>query len=210
MSEPRKNRGRPPDPAKRAAILAAARSIFLAGGPQRLSIEAIAREAGVSKVTIYSHFTDLPGLMRSVVLAQMSQMMVFMDELPGDRQELRIALVEFGLRLMTFLTGDEYLAMIRVMVSQTEQQPWLAPLIYQEGAEMTCDKLADLLAEAARRGDLGPHDSRRAAEQLLGMWQGIQTTGLVMGGCPPPDAETLRERIECAVDLILRACGPAC
>lgn len=98
--------------------------------------------------------------------------------------------------------------MVRVMVSQTDQQAWLAPLIYQEGAEMTCGKLADLLAAAAERGDLGPHDSRRAAEQLLGMWQGIQSTGLVIGGCPQPTTDILRERIECAVDLILRAHGP--
>ena len=44
--------GRPPDPAKQRAILDAARSLLFQGGPGELSMEAVARRAGVSKVTM--------------------------------------------------------------------------------------------------------------------------------------------------------------
>jgi TetR/AcrR family transcriptional regulator, mexJK operon transcriptional repressor len=208
-TQPRRNRGRPPDPAKRTAILTAARSLFFSGGPQRLSIEAIAREAGVSKVTIYSHFSDLQGLMHALILEQRSNMTAALEQLPSDPRGLRQTLIDFGLCLMEFLTSDEFLGLQRMLVSQASQQPWLGPLIYQEGAEATRAKLADLLSHAATRGDLSPHDSRKAAEQLLGMWQGIQTTGLMIGGCPQPSREVLRERVECAADLILRAYAPS-
>src|SRR5256885_15392928 len=53
-SKPR--RGRPRDPERYQRILEAARSHFYAHGLERASVEAIAAEAGVSKMTAYSHF----------------------------------------------------------------------------------------------------------------------------------------------------------
>jgi TetR/AcrR family transcriptional repressor of mexJK operon len=206
---PRRSRGRPPDETKHAAILAAARALFFSGGLQSLSIEAVARAAQVSKVTVYAHFTDLPGLIRKVILAQRTDMTAALEGLPKTPGGLRQALIEFGLCLMDFLTGDEFLTLQRMLATQAGQQPWLGPLIYREGAEATRAKLARLLETSVEHGDLRPHDSLQAAEQLLGMWQGIQTTGLLIGGCPPPTPEVLRRRVECGVDLILSAHAPA-
>lgn len=207
---PRRARGRPPDEVKHTAILVAARALFFSGGLQSLSIEAVARAAGVSKVTVYAHFSDLPGLIREVILAQRTNMTAALEGLPSDPEGLRQALIDFGLCLMDFLTGDEFLTLQRMLATQAGQQPWLGPLIHREGAEATCAKLARLLDASVDRGDLRPHDSLQAAEQLLGMWQGIQTTGLLIGGCPRPTPAVLRRRIECGVDLILSAHAYPC
>ncbi len=198
-------RGRPPDAAKRAAIIAAARALLFRGGVARLSIEAVARAAGVSKVTVYAHFSDLPGVMRAVILAQRNMMTAALEGLPTAPAALRQALLTFGMSLMTFLTGDEFLNLQRLLASQAGQQPWLGQLLYQEGAEATRTKLAELLAAAVECGALRAHDTAQAAEQLLGMWQGFQATGLLIGGCPRPSSEVLQTRIEASVDLMLTA-----
>ena len=44
--------------AKRQAILDAAKSLFLTHGYANTSMDAVATLAGVSKLTVYSHFTD--------------------------------------------------------------------------------------------------------------------------------------------------------
>ncbi|EGV17810.1 TetR/AcrR family transcriptional regulator [Thiocapsa marina] len=201
-------RGRPPDPAKHAAILAAARRLFFSGSIQALNIEAVARASGVSKVTVYSHFGDLQGLIRAVVLLQRSEMTAALDDLPSGQRGLRQALIELGCALMGFLSSDDYVALQRMLASLAGQENWLGTLVYRDGAEATRDRLAARLAEASARGDLRAHDSRLAAEQLLGMWQGIQTTGLLSGGCPRPNAEELRRRVECGVEVLLRAYAP--
>ena len=59
--------GRPKDPAKREAILAAAQVLFLGNGYEGSSMEAIAAEAGVSKLTLYSHFKDKEALFSAAV-----------------------------------------------------------------------------------------------------------------------------------------------
>jgi TetR/AcrR family transcriptional repressor of mexJK operon len=47
---------------KRAAILDAAMALFPARGYDGASVEAIAQAAGVSKLTVYSHFADKEAL----------------------------------------------------------------------------------------------------------------------------------------------------
>lgn len=50
--------GRPKDLAKRQAILDAAKRLFVSMGYASTSMDAVATEAGVSKLTVYSHFND--------------------------------------------------------------------------------------------------------------------------------------------------------
>src|SRR5438552_18969192 len=52
---------------KAALILRGARRAFLAGGFGAVSMDAIAREAGVSKETVYAHFGRMEDLFGAVV-----------------------------------------------------------------------------------------------------------------------------------------------
>ena len=66
-------RGRPKDLEKRAAILSAATDLFTARGLNGVSMEAVARAAGVSKITVYSHFRSKDELFRETVFAKCRQ-----------------------------------------------------------------------------------------------------------------------------------------
>ena len=50
--------GRPKDLDKRQRILSVAKALFLAHGYHASSMNQIAREAGVTKLTVYNHFQD--------------------------------------------------------------------------------------------------------------------------------------------------------
>ena len=50
--------GRPKDLAKRQMILEAAKSLFLKQGFHGSTMNQIAQEAGVTKLTVYNHFQD--------------------------------------------------------------------------------------------------------------------------------------------------------
>jgi len=54
--------GRPKDLEKRKQILAAAKSVFLKSGYHGSSMNQIAKEAGVTKLTVYNHFQDKENL----------------------------------------------------------------------------------------------------------------------------------------------------
>src|SRR3546814_15991361 len=59
--------GRPKDLAKGAAILDAAKRMFTEHGFDRTSMDQIASEAGVSKLTVYSHSGDKEALFAAAV-----------------------------------------------------------------------------------------------------------------------------------------------
>ena len=61
--------GRPKDPGKGAAILDTAKRLFLALGYEGVSMDQIAADAGVSKLTVYSHFGDKDALFAEAVRA---------------------------------------------------------------------------------------------------------------------------------------------
>lgn len=56
VSAPKPQRGRPRDPERCRRILEAAQRHFNEHGLERASVDAIAADAGVSKMTVYSNF----------------------------------------------------------------------------------------------------------------------------------------------------------
>lgn len=58
----------PPKPANKAKILDAASALFLKGGVSALSVRAIAANAGVSTIGIYSHFDGKDGLLEALYI----------------------------------------------------------------------------------------------------------------------------------------------
>ena len=64
--------GRPKDPEKRNAILEAAMQLFPSRGYDGVSMDALAQAAGVSKLTVYSHFEDKEALFDATDTVTMS------------------------------------------------------------------------------------------------------------------------------------------
>lgn len=54
-------------PERREQILDATKAIVGERGFHRVSIDAVAREAGITRPVVYSHFDDLPGLLRALI-----------------------------------------------------------------------------------------------------------------------------------------------
>ena len=78
--------GRPKDLAKRQSILDAAKTLFLTKGYANTSMDAVAGLAGVSKLTVYSHFTDKETLFSSAIMSKCTeQLPVLFFELPAGK-----------------------------------------------------------------------------------------------------------------------------
>src|SRR3990167_5928983 len=67
--------GRPKDMEKRTAVLEAAMVLFPSRGYDGVSMDAIAQAAGVSKLTVYSHFADKEALFGAAVTECCAQLL---------------------------------------------------------------------------------------------------------------------------------------
>ncbi len=196
--------GRPSDQRKRAAIIDAATRAFFAHGYLAASIEAIAADAGVSKVTIYAHFGDKAGLLTAAVESQCTLIRehLTLDESPGP---LRERLTEFGLAMTAFLSRPEIIQFERRIAAETEREPELGRRFLEAGPRRMHLALADLIARAQASGELIAGDPMLAAAHLGAMFKGMADMERRFASAEDP--ATAEVRIRSATDLFMRAYG---
>src|ERR1041385_1502824 len=72
---------------KQRAIMDAARTLFLEQGYAGTSMDEVAGLAGVSKQTVYKHFTDKESLFRAIVLGVTGTADAFMEDVTSTLSE---------------------------------------------------------------------------------------------------------------------------
>ena len=127
---PRRARGRPS--AEQAAelredFLAAALQSFLDRGYAATSIEAVARDAGVAKITIYRRYENKEALFHEVVHRAVQNARASMQAtLVRDDADVRSALLELVERMYLSATDPATLALLRLVIAEAVRFPELA------------------------------------------------------------------------------------
>ena len=175
--------GRPRDVEKGVAILDAGWELFLRHGIVATSIEAIARKAGVSKVTLYTHYSDKQALFEAAIHREMLRIEAAQKVHDGAAETAPIAeqLQQFGLGIIGFLTSPPAIDFYAVVAGELRRQPMLARAFYDLGPGRTRSNLIAILSAAMTRGELVDADAAHAADQLFGLWQGFMTYQISLG-----------------------------
>lgn len=199
--------GRPKDLGKRAAILEAAKTLFIEQGYTGVSMDSIAAQAGVSKLTVYSHFGDKETLFSEAVQSKCIEMLpdaLFVADAEGP---LRDQLIGIGLAFFKLITSDAAISIQRVMMApETDER--LRELFWQAGPERTCEALADFLRSHSERGELQIPDHHLAGQQFLTLVKG-EVHMHMMCGMPLSSVEIDPvTHVAASVDFFLRAYAP--
>ena len=140
--------------AKRQAILDAAKSLFLTHGYANTSMDAVATLAGVSKLTVYSHFTDKETLFSSAILAKCSEQLPdLFFELP-DGVPIETVLLAIGRGFVALINSEESLNLHRLMVTLGTQDPKLSQIFFEAGPERVVLEMERLLNKIHNTGAL--------------------------------------------------------
>lgn len=201
--------GRPKDLQKRAAVLDAARRLFPTHGFEGTSMDAVAAAAGVSKLTVYSHFVDKETLfvaaMRANIEGQLPDQL-FGRNRQGTLREQLLAIAEAFFRL---IISDDAIALHRLLVAGTGSSPKLAEMFWEEGPQRIQGAFHDFLKDRIASGELAIDDPALAAEQFFSLLKG-DLHGRRLCGCSGRiDDDAIRRHVEATVDFFLRACRPA-
>ena len=195
--------GRPKDLGKRAAILAAAKRLFVQQGFEGVSMDQIAGEAGVSKLTVYSHFGDKRGLFTSAVETQCEILRGHFSIGEIAKGSLRDRLHAIGEAMVTFLSRPEMVQFERRIAAETVTEPEIGATFLAAGPHRMKEAFAALLRAMNKAGELDVDDPDLAAEQFASMCKGMGDLERRFG--MPIDRNRNRERIEGAVEVFCRA-----
>jgi TetR/AcrR family transcriptional repressor of mexJK operon len=200
-STPRK--GRPVDSAKREAIVQAAVQAFFENGFASTSIEQVAADAGVSKVTVYNQFGDKRALFTAAIEAVCGQIRnhFVIDE--DVRGTLRNRLLTIGEAMVAFLSRPEMVQFERRIAAETVNEPEIGATFLAAGPHRMKEALAAFLRAMSDAGELDIEDHYLAAEQFASMCKGMGDLERRFGH--PGDSARDRARIEGAVEVFCRA-----
>ena len=196
---PPQRRGRPRDPERYRRIVEAARNHFYAHGLERASVDAIAAEAGVSKMTIYSNFGSKEGLFEAVVQERTERVMGGSAGVEAlDPLQPRKALLAIGEQFLALTREDHTLGKFRSLYGAAGSQSEACEAFYRQGPERLNGELAAYLRRATAAGSLKVKNPRLAADLFLAMFLGDgHIRGLLMLQKPDAgeDKALLREAV---------------
>lgn len=189
---------------KNRIILGAAAEMFLEHGYAATSIEAIAKTAGVSKVTIYSHFRCKRGLFRETVQYECEKLRT---ELQWDQvsRSLRDELISFGKAMNEFFGRSELVRLERIVVAEIEENPELGYAFLDAGPNQVLLELVKLLSRAQKEGLIETGGVESAADQLAAMFLGLGELERRFGR--GADIDEVTTRVVTAVSLFLDVYG---
>jgi TetR/AcrR family transcriptional repressor of mexJK operon len=198
-------RGRPRDPERLKRILDAARSHFYAHGLERASVDAIAAEAGVSKMTVYSNFGSKEGLFEAVVRERTDRVMGGLAGVETlDPRQPQKALMAIGEQFLKLTRDEGALGKFRSVYGAAGAQPEACRAFYRQGPERLTNELAVYLRRAHAAGTLKVPQPRLAANLFLSMFLGDgHVRGLLM--LDMPEAREDKALVREAVRVFLAA-----
>lgn len=198
--------GRPKDLEKRAAILEAAKQLFPASGFDGTSLDTIAALAGVSKLTVYSHFKDKESLFTEAIREKcLTQMPEALFDVPvaGSMREQMLAIAR---AFFDLVTSQESISLHRLLVSGIGDTEKLAQMFWTAGAQVLQSKFAGFLRSKMEAGQLEIGDPLRAASQFFCLVKGElharQLCGLCASEASPKDID---DHLQASVDFFVRA-----
>jgi len=200
--------GRPADPSKDREILAAGRALLFQHGPQAVTMEAVARLAGVSKPTLYRRWPNRDALLAAVALAEAETAAAKLKVAPSTREDLRQALSDFSLHLLRFLLSEEHVRFIHALGAATGLARSSRESIFRNGPMAAHGRLAAWLERADRRGLLDCPDAGFSAELFLGALMGLDLVRTLYHVRDLPTELALQARVDQTVGAFLNLHEP--
>lgn len=189
-------------------ILEAALTLFVGGGFDATSMDMIARQAGVSKATLYVHFASKEDLLVTLIDCECRrlgpQALWQPKEGPLDLEQ---ALRSIAQSYTAFFLDDRGLGVHRLIMSTAPRFPKLAEVFLAAGPRRCEQEVASFLQTAVARGALAITNIPLAATQFLSLVQGRMHLRWQLA-LSPPTTEEYQALLDGGIRVFLAAYRP--
>jgi TetR/AcrR family transcriptional regulator, mexJK operon transcriptional repressor len=195
---------------KHRLIMEAATAAFLRNGYLGTSVDEIAAAAGVSKQTVYKHFTDKERLFTEFALGTIDQVGEPFFAAIGtleDSDDLETDLRGLARQLVAIVRNPRLLQLRRLVIGEAARFPELGRTYYERGPERTAEALASRFQRLAQRGRLRLDDARLAAQQFTWLVLSIPLNRAMLNAEEDFPAAELNRYADEAVRIFLAAYG---
>jgi TetR/AcrR family transcriptional regulator of autoinduction and epiphytic fitness len=156
------------------AVLRSAKELFLAHGYDGVNLDAVARNAGVARQTVYNRFGSKEAVFRSMIrwhwsffdFEQMLAAPGLEPTSPPDTVLRHVAAI-----IIDFLAQTEQVAFTRLVIAESRRWPWIGEEFYQVGKRPAMTALEEQLRRMHHARTIHCPDVTVAARQFIGLIQ---------------------------------------
>ena len=169
-------------------------------------MDAIAREAGASKATLYAYFASKEDLFGAVVARESERFAQGFSAGELDPGDVEASLIAIADRFLRLLLSPEVIAINRIIIGEVARFPVLAEVFWRAGPERVRLQLEGFFRRTIEAGTLDIANIRLAAGQFASLVRGeIHLQRLL--GLGKADDKALSAAAENAVATFLKAFG---
>ena len=199
--------------AKREQVLAGAQRVFLREGFAAVSTDTLAREAGVSKRTLYAYYPSKEELfvevLRSLTIERPeTNVLAFLQAIaPGTVEELHEALTQLAERIIAVTMSVQYLSLIRTIIADSHRFPQLTEVVRSTIPGLALREIEGVFQRAKENGVAIRGDGDVITRLFLGpLFSYTLIDGLLrpVSQPQPPDAQKIHQIVDLFMKAIVR------
>lgn len=197
------NVGRPKDLVKRKLILDAAKALFLRQGFHGSSMNQIALEAGVSKLTIYNHFQDKTSLFTCAIAETCEESLsahpILLDQ-NSDFSAVLYQLCELALKIINL---PEAIKLEHLLLDLASEQNPLAEPFYKASHQRLFLVWTQFFKQAIQFKFIRADSVEKQTHLILSLLLGHRYHEVLLGVRAIPTAQESKQIIQDAIELFL-------
>ncbi|KST67917.1 TetR/AcrR family transcriptional regulator [Mastigocoleus testarum] len=193
--------------AKREAIIAAATDLFIERGYDGVSVDAVVRQVGGSKASIYNYFGNKEGLFKAIIENNCQKLLESLQSAEVMNLTPRAALTVLGHQFISVILSPKAVALHQLIVAQSPQFPEMGKMFFEAGPARACEALEKYIKRQQELGKLRKCNTYRAAEQFYSMLYCLNHLRIMLDITPPISDEDAVDLVNDAVDTFMRGHG---
>ncbi|APG45580.1 TetR/AcrR family transcriptional regulator [Phaeobacter porticola] len=189
-------------------VLQGARDVFMANGFEGASVDDIARQAGVSKATLYSYFPDKRLLFMEVARHGCAHQADTAVAITSGCCDPATVLREAGHHVLSVILSEFGVKMFRICVAEADRFPDLGRRFYESGPATIRAQLSEYLTGAVARGELRIKDINLAADQFAELCRADMFLRLLFNVDSEITEDERARVVDAAIEIFLSRYGP--
>ena len=204
IAKPR--RGRPPNIGRRDEIIVVAGQLFMQYGFQATTMDRIAANAGISKLTLYNRFRNKDEVFAAVIEQKCEQYIPkrffaeFEHGLPQD------SLYNIGYGFLSLLTSEEAMNIERILMAEAKHKKKLTQIFNDAGPIPIKKMIAEHLSQLDAAGILSVPNAILSTHMFVALFRGSEICFRLSMNIPPkPSKKEIENYCRSAVHMFMKA-----
>ena len=190
---------------KAAQIIAAAREAFLEQGYDGISVDEVAKRAGVAKQTVYARYASKDALFLAVVDSVQASMPSAVST--TGPLAIRDRLQWIARQLLEVALEPSMLSLFRITLAVSHRFPTLGRSIYETRVKEAHAIIVEMIERAVKEGTLLVDDASVAAEQFFGLVRGELQFHCLLDPRFRPSRAQIKRQLDAAIDCFMARYG---